>query len=128
MTSKIETAKAAFRAYVEDDRDAIEALIADDFRFTSPYDNGLDRKIHFERCWPTHELIEDMKIVRAIESGDEAVITYEGHTKNGKIFRNTEVLTIRDGKVCEVEVYFGWNIPHAAPEGGFIDAPAAQEL
>lgn len=39
----------------------------------------------------------------------------------GRRFRNTEVLTIRDGKILEAEVYFGWNVPHEAPEGGFLD-------
>jgi hypothetical protein len=34
------------------------------------------------------------------------------------------VLTVRDGKIVEVEVYFGWNAPHPAPSGGFMeDAP-----
>jgi ketosteroid isomerase-like protein len=32
-------ARAGYRAYVDKDRAAIEALIADDFRFTSPLDN-----------------------------------------------------------------------------------------
>ena len=128
MTSNAEIAKAVFLAYVEDDRDAIEALIAEDFRFTSPYDNGLDRKTYFTRCWPNHEMLAEMKFVRAIDSGDEAVITYEGKTKGGKVFRNTEVLTIRGGKLRKAEVYFGWNLPHAAPEGGFVDNPEAEEL
>ena len=34
------------------------------------------------------------------------------------------MLTVRDGKIVEVEVYFGWNVPHPAPSGGFVeDAP-----
>jgi hypothetical protein len=34
------------------------------------------------------------------------------------------VLTVRDGKIVEVEVYFGWNVPHPGPSGGFVeDAP-----
>lgn len=127
MTNNTEVAKAVFRAYVDDDRDAIEALIAEDFRFTSPYDNALDRKTYFERCWPNHDMLADMTFRRAIENGDEVVVTYEGKTKSGKVFRNTEVLTVRDGKLRAAEVYFGWNVPHDASEGGFIDNPAAGE-
>ena len=29
-----------------------------------------------------------------------------------------EMLTLRNGQMIEAEVYFGWNIPHEAPEGG----------
>ena len=36
-------AQAAYRAYVTKDRAALEALLADDFHFTSPLDNRLDR-------------------------------------------------------------------------------------
>ena len=37
-------AQAAYRAYVTKDRAALEALLADDFHFTSPLDNRLDRE------------------------------------------------------------------------------------
>ena len=36
-------ARAAYQAYVTKDRAAIEELIAEDFHFTSPLDNRLDR-------------------------------------------------------------------------------------
>jgi hypothetical protein len=42
-------------------------------------------------------------------------------TTNGKRFRNSEMLTVVGGKIVEVEVYFGWSIPHQDPEGGFVD-------
>ena len=35
-------------------------------------------------------------------------------------FRNTEILTVRNGQIVEVEVYFGWSIPHKAEPGGFL--------
>ena len=48
-------------------------------------------------------------------------VTYEGRSSNGKRFRNTEILTIRDGKIVDAAVYFGWTIPHEAGEGKFLD-------
>lgn len=30
------------------------------------------------------------------------------------------VLPVRDGKIVDAEVYFGWNIPHEAPKGDFV--------
>jgi hypothetical protein len=47
---------------------------------------------------------------------------------NGKPFRNTEIMTFRNGKIIDIEVYFGWLIPHDAPAGGFVDPHAASQL
>lgn len=118
----IEVARAAYEAYVRKDRAAIEALVADDFHFTSPLDNRIDRATYFARCWPNSEWTAAFTLVRLIPAGDEVVVTYEGRTRDGRGFRNTEVLTVRDGKITEVEVYFGWSLPHEAREGGFVEA------
>ncbi len=48
-------ASKAYQAYADKDRDAIEAVIADDFHFTSPLDNRIDRETYFKRCWPNSE-------------------------------------------------------------------------
>lgn len=113
----LEVVRACFQAYVEKDREAIEALIADDYRFTSPLDNALDRKTYFEICWPNSSTITDFDFVHELEDGERAVVVYEGHTVSGRAFRNTEFHTVRDGKLVSTEVYFGWNLPHDAPEG-----------
>jgi ketosteroid isomerase-like protein len=114
-------ARASYRAYVEKDRFAIEALLADDFHFTSPWDNRIDRQTYFERCWPTSETISGFDFVHVIADGNRVFVTYEGRRTDGKRFRNTEILTIRDGRIADVEVYFGWSIPHPAAEGGFVN-------
>ena len=51
-------ARAELRAFAKKDRAAIEALIADDFHFTSPLDNRIDRRTYFDRCWPNSEGID----------------------------------------------------------------------
>jgi ketosteroid isomerase-like protein len=48
--------------------------------------------------------------VRLFERGEEVFVTYEASRTDGTRFRNTEVLTVRDGKIVEVEVYFGWDL------------------
>jgi hypothetical protein len=50
-------ARACLQAYADKDRAAIEALIADDYHFTSPIDNALDRKTYFELCWPNSKTL-----------------------------------------------------------------------
>jgi ketosteroid isomerase-like protein len=114
-------AKKAYQAYVDKDRAVIEPLIADDFHFTSTLDNRIDRETYFARCWPNSENIAGFTFVHCVEDGDRVFVTYEGRGPGGKGFRNTEILTIRDGKLVEAEVYFGWSLPHEAPAGGFTN-------
>jgi hypothetical protein len=117
----IAIARAAYEAYVGKNRAAIEKLIAADFHFTSPLDNRIDRATYFARCWPNSEGIDGFKFINLVPDGDRVFVTYESHTKNGERFRNTEIVTVRDGLIVEVEVYFGWSIPHKAKVGGFVE-------
>jgi ketosteroid isomerase-like protein len=113
--------RKCYQAYADSDRAAAEAVISEDFRFSSPLDNRIDRETYFARCWPNNEWITGYEFVRLIRDGEQVVATYIGQSKRGKPFRNTEVLTVRDGKIVEVEVYFGWSLPHRAADGGFVD-------
>jgi hypothetical protein len=113
-------ARASYQAYVEKDREAIEELIADDFHFTSPLDNRIDRQTYFARCWPNSATITGFDFVHIIPCGDRAFVTYEGRSMSGKRFRNTEILTFHGDKIIDAEVYFGWSIPHEAAEGDFV--------
>jgi ketosteroid isomerase-like protein len=123
--ANVEIARAAYDAYVTKDRAALEALIADDFHFTSPLDNRLDRETYFRRCWPNSEAIAGFDVINLVTDANRVLVTYEGRNTNGHRFRNTEILSIRDNRIVDVEVYFGWSLPHAAPQGGFVDPPAS---
>ena len=114
-------ARKSYEAYVDKDRAAIEALIGDDFHFTSPLDNRIDRATYFARCWPNSETTAAFELIHLVPDGDRVFVTYEGLSTSGRRFRNTEILTISDGKIVEAEVYFGWTIPHEAAEGGFTN-------
>ena len=103
-------ARACYESYETGDRDALERLIADEFEFWSPQDDGIDRATYFERCWPAHELHHRFEIVREHVHGDEVVVTYEAERTDGSRFRNTEVLTFAGDRCAKVEVYFGWNL------------------
>ena len=120
-TDPIAVVRRCYQAYADSDRAAAEAVIGEDFHFTSPLDNRIDREIYFARCWPNNEWITGYEFVRLICDGEQVVATYIGQSSRGKPFRNTEVLTVRDGKIVEAEVYFGWSLPHKAAEGGFVE-------
>src|SRR5262245_41317608 len=119
--SPLAVACACLQAYVDKDRPAIEALIADDYHFTSPLDNAIDRDTYFKICWPNSKAMRGFDYVCRSETGDRAFIVYEARTSNGKTFRNCEVHTVRDGRLVATEVYFGWDVPHAVPSGEHRD-------
>jgi ketosteroid isomerase-like protein len=121
-TLLVEVAKRNYLAYVDKDRTAMERLIAEDFHFTSPLDNRIDRKTYFERCWPNSRWIAEFEFIDAVTDKDRVYLTYVGRSDVGRRFQNTELLTVRGGKILEVEVYFGWSLPHPAPPGGFVEA------
>ena len=102
-------ARAAYEAYVAKDCAAIEALIADDFHFSSPLDNRIDRATYFARCWPNSETTEGFEFIHLVRDGERVFVTYEARGAGGHRFRNTEIVTVRGKQIVEVEVYFGWN-------------------
>jgi ketosteroid isomerase-like protein len=114
--------RAVFDAYRRRDRAALNEILADDFTFTSPYDDGIDKATYFERCWPASlEYIEKNDLERIVADGDEAFVRYRALTTDGKEFRNVECFTISEGKVRRVGVYFGASYR----DGAFVKAPLA---
>jgi ketosteroid isomerase-like protein len=99
--------RSYYAAYQSKDRAAIEAVVDVDFSFTSPYDDHIDRSRYFERCWPNCEQHKAVRIEKIFEDGDEAFVLYHLELESGAAFRNTEFLRLRNGKISEVEVYFG---------------------
>ena len=124
INSPLAIARACLQAYADKDRATIEALIDDDFHFTSPIDNALDRATYFRICWPNSAVIVSFEYVYEFEQGTRAFIVYEVQTTTGKRFRNSEVYTVRDGKLVATEVYFGWDVPHKVPGGTHSDSSA----
>jgi hypothetical protein len=97
--------RGIFAAYLSNDRAAVENALADDFRFTSPNDDGIDKVTYFERCWRNTGWIERHDLEKIFVQGDEAFVTYNCVAKSGKNFRNTEFF--EGDKIKRIEVYFG---------------------
>ena len=115
--SPLEVARACSQVYVDKDRASLEALLSDDYHFTSPLDNALDRNTYLEVCWPNSARLSDFKSIYEVEDGERAFIVYEARTVSGKQFRNSEVYTVRGEKLVATEVYFGWDVPHRVRRG-----------
>jgi ketosteroid isomerase-like protein len=96
-----------FSAYRSGDRKVVEDLLSDDFTFTSPVDDHIDKATYFERCWPNHQSIERHDIEKLFDRDNEVFVRYLLHKRDGKKFRNTEFFTLEGDKIKSVEVYFG---------------------
>jgi ketosteroid isomerase-like protein len=107
MTAKSDLIRKYFAAYKTKDRKVMEDGLAEDFTFTSPYDDAIDRKTYFERCWPNSERIAEQEIERIFEQGEAAYVTYRLVTKSGDEFRNTEFFRFDGDRLKHVDVYFG---------------------
>jgi ketosteroid isomerase-like protein len=106
--SNVDTVRASFDAYLGQDRDAMERLLADDFVFTSPQDDHLDKAAFLDRCFPTASRFTSYEILQLVPAGDKgAFVLYEYELTDGGRYRNTEYITVRDGKLIETQVFFG---------------------
>lgn len=100
-----------FASYRHQDRDTAERLIADPFVFTSPQDDHIDRAAYFERCFPTSDRMRRYDLIHVTPTGGADVFAlYEYELHSGEVHRNAEVLTVRDGQVVEVQVFFGGRV------------------
>jgi ketosteroid isomerase-like protein len=105
--TRTEIIRKLFAAYLSNDRKAIENFFTDDFRFTTPYDDQIDKATYFERCWRDSGWIERHEIEKIMVEGDEAFVTYRCVAKGGRSFRNTEFFTFAGDRVRRIDVYFG---------------------
>ncbi|MFC4607497.1 nuclear transport factor 2 family protein [Streptomyces maoxianensis] len=112
--ANVDVVRACLESYMAQDRESADRLIAEDFVFTSPQDDHIDRAAFFERCFPTADRLRSQQIIEAVPaSGDGVLIAYEYELKNGERYRNVELSTVRDGRITETQVFFGGRVPGA---------------
>lgn len=107
LASKTDLIRAIFAAYHANDRKQVEAALTEDFRFTSPFDDGIDKPTYFAKCWKNTDWIAQHEFERILIEGDQAFVTYRCLAKDGKSFRNTEFFVFAGDKVRSIDVYFG---------------------
>ncbi len=110
MSDATDTVERFARAFREQDRAAAESLMAADFRFTSPQDDGIDKRAWLDTCFPTADHFASQTPLQLVEVDGVVLSRYEYELHDGTRWRNTEATVVRDGKVVEVEVYFGGRI------------------
>jgi hypothetical protein len=101
-----------FTSYLQQDRDRAERLLADEFVFTSPQDDHIDRAAFFERCFPTANRFVRQDLLHVVAAdADDVFVMYEYELKTGERHRNVEVLTVRGDQITEAQVFFGGRYP-----------------
>jgi ketosteroid isomerase-like protein len=106
--SNADTVRAFFRSFLAQDRAAAERLVAGEFVFTSPQDDHIDRATFFERCFPTADRFKDHELLEVVPTdGDDVFVLYEYELEGGQRHRNAEVITVRDGRITETQVFLG---------------------
>lgn len=107
MSEEESMIRMAFDAYIRKDRTLIESLLSDDFHFTSPYDDHIDRDEYFEKCWPGSEKMESINVISVAVAGEEVLAHYEVEMKDGSHFKNVDTFVVRNGMIVAQEAYFG---------------------
>jgi ketosteroid isomerase-like protein len=109
--SNTDTVRASMDAYHRQDIQTATRLLADDFTFTSPQDDHIDKAAYLERCFPTAERFAESEILALVPSGDDDVfLLYEYQLTTGERYRNAEYITVRDGRLVETQVFFGGRV------------------
>ncbi|GAB2783371.1 nuclear transport factor 2 family protein [Streptomyces daliensis] len=103
--------EAAFRCYRSQDLTGALPLYGDDFTFTSPQDDHIDKAAFFERCFPTADRFREQRLLHVTPADQELVfVYYEYQLTTGDRYRNVEAITVRDGLIREVQVFFGGKV------------------
>jgi ketosteroid isomerase-like protein len=109
--SNTEIVRESFDAYLAQDRDTAERLIAEDLVFTSPLDDRIDKTAYLERCFPTADRLISQEILELVGAGEDGVfILYEYELRTGERHRNTEFITVCGGQLVEIQVFFGGQV------------------
>lgn len=109
--SPADVVEAAFRFYRAQDREEAFPLYADDFTFTSPQDDHIDKAAFFEKCFPTADRMREQRMLHLTQADPEVVLAhYEYELTTGERYRNIEAITVRDGLIREVRVFFGGKV------------------
>jgi ketosteroid isomerase-like protein len=120
MTTE-EIIKRYYKAWEKKDWGPLDALLTEDFTFTSANDDDHISKSAFKKgCWETQiDFIDHFEIEQLIGRDNEAFVKYVCRTKNGKSFRNVEYVRIRNEQVEAIECYFGGHstFPSAVSKG-----------
>jgi ketosteroid isomerase-like protein len=106
--SPVDVVLAQLEAYRGQDLASAEDLLDDSLVFTSPQDDHLDKATFLAVCFPTADRFLRQEAREVIEVAPGLVLLrYVARPTDGQVFSNVELMTVADGKITEIRVYFG---------------------
>jgi len=85
-----------------------DRLLADNFTFSSPFDDHISKQAFHDRCWPQAAHIKHFDLESVAASGDSnAFVKYVCHTTKGTSFHNIEYFRFAGDRIAAIECYFG---------------------
>jgi hypothetical protein len=99
--------RSYYTAFMKNDWSIIEPVLAAGFTFSSPLDDHIRLATFKTRCWPNAKNTKQFDLVKVVMNGDEAFVIYNGYTTSGKLFRNSDYFTFKNGKILSYECFFG---------------------
>jgi ketosteroid isomerase-like protein len=109
-TENVQVVRRLRIAFDEQDASTARSLLAEDFRFTSPQDDHIDRDAWMRDCFPSAGRFVQSHLSELGAHGDVVFSRYDYTLEDGSRWRNMEAAVVHDGQVHEVEVYFGGKI------------------
>jgi len=106
-TPKGKIIKAWYTAWEKNDWNLMTQILADGFTFSSPLDDHIKINVVKERCWPNAGKIKTVDVQQVIINGDAVFVIANSYTIAGKLIRNCDYFTIKDGKIMAYECFFG---------------------
>jgi ketosteroid isomerase-like protein len=105
-----------YKSWETRDWQPFDVVLADDFTFTSPNGDDHISKSEFKtRCWDSQvDHIKRFDLLQLFGNGNAAFVMYDCLTKNGKTFRNTEFLQLKNGKIAAIQCFFGGQSTYAS--------------
>jgi ketosteroid isomerase-like protein len=99
--------RSYYAAYEKKDWDLLKSILSPKFIFTSPNDKPINLETYRQRCWPNAKNTKKFDLEKIMMGDDDAFVTYNGYTNDGRVFRNTEYFKFKDGKITENDCFFG---------------------
>ena len=98
---------AWYAAWEKIDWNTMTQILADGFTFSSPVDDHIKINVVKEKCWPNAGNIKTVDVQQLIMDRDGVFVIANGYNRVGKLFRNCDYFTIKDGKISAYECFFG---------------------
>lgn len=95
------------KAWADRNWDFVENNLAEDFTFTTQYEDHINKRDFKEKCWDTITQIGEFEIVTVVEGEREAFVRYKNTINNEKVQNAEQFVFDDDDQIKSVTVFFG---------------------